>query len=557
MKQKHYIAGLYYRLSQEDERQGESVSIDNQRAILRKYAEEHGFEIHGEYIDDGVSGTTFDRPEVQRLLDDAKTGIINTIIVKDLSRFGRNYIEVGQYVDYVFPAFGIRFIAIQDNVDTENRDSNAMEMMPIMNIFNEWHAANTSKKIRTVLKANAREGKYHARKAPYGYVKSDTEKNARKAPYGYVKSDTEKKTPIIDEEAAAVVKRIFEMRASGLSPHKIADILNAEGILNPSRYCLERYGVVGRRENVGLWSFCGVNSILQNPTYLGHMVQQRDGTVSYKNHKRYIKDESEWVIVRNTHEPIISQELWDKVREVEKSVAQGRKTKRGYTHPLSGFLFCADCGGKMKLNYINRKGKLDFNFNCGNHVRLGKSYCFSHFIQAKDIEAIVLDDIRTMAQRIVLDEKTIREDFIRHNAELADKAIKSAKKELQVKRKRTEELSRLMQLAYEDRLKGKVPEDICIGFIQKYSEEQKKVDAEIAELEERLTETTNTIQSADEFIRNIKKYLEAPELTREMCYELLDRVVVGGHPKHTGKERVIDIVYKVDIASVLRYKLNK
>ena len=557
MKQKHYIAGLYYRLSQEDERQGESVSIENQRAILRKYAEEHGFEIHDEYIDDGVSGTTFDRPEVQRLLDDAKTGVINTIIVKDLSRFGRNYIEVGQYVDYVFPAFGIRFIAIQDNVDTENRDSNAMEMMPIMNVFNEWHAANTSKKIRTVLKANAREGKYHARKAPYGYVKSDTEKNARKAPYGYVKSDTEKKTPIIDEEAAAVVKRIFEMRASGLSPHKIADILNAEGILNPSRYCLERYGVVGRRENVGLWSFCGVNSILQNPTYLGHMVQQRDGTVSYKNHKRYIKDESEWVIVRNTHEPIITQELWDKVREVEKSVAQGRKTKRGYTHPLSGFLFCADCGGKMKLNYINRKGKLDFNFNCGNHVRLGKSYCFSHFIQAKDIEAIVLDDIRTMAQRIVLDEKTIREDFIRHNAELADKAIKSAKKELQVKRKRTEELSRLMQLAYEDRLKGKVPEDICIGFIQKYSEEQKKVNAEIAELEERLTETTNTIQSADEFIRNIKKYLEAPELTREMCYELLDRVVVGGHPKHTGKERVIDIVYKVDIASVLRYKLNK
>ncbi len=162
-----------------------------------------------------------------------------------------------------------------------------------------------------------------------------------------------------------------------------------------------------------------------------------------------------------------------------------------------------------------------------------------------------------MAQRIVLDERAIREDFIRHNAELADKAIKSAKKELQTKRKRTEELSRRMQLACEDRLKGKMPEDICISFIQKYSDEQKKLEAEIAELEAKLTETTNTIQSADEFIRNIKKYLEAPKLTREMCYELLDRVVVGGHPKHTGKERVIDIVYKVDIASVLRYKLNK
>ncbi len=541
MKQKHYIAGLYYRLSQEDERQGESVSIDNQRTILRKYAEEHGFAIHDEYIDDGVSGTTFQRPEVQRLLDDAKTGVINTIIVKDLSRFGRNYIEVGQYVDYVFPAFGIRFIAIQDNVDTENRDSGAMEMMPIVNIFNEWHAANTSKKIRAVLKSNARDGKYHARKAPYGYVKSDTEK----------------KTPIVDEEAAAVVKRIFEMRASGLSPHKIADKLNEDKIPNPSKYSFDKYGIVGKRNHFNLWAFCAVNSILRNPTYLGHMAQQRWGSVSYKNHKRYKKDESEWIVVKNTHEPIITQELWDKVREVEKSVSQGRKTKRGYTHPLSGFLFCADCGGKMKLNYINRDGKLYFNFNCGNHLRLGKSYCFSHFIQAKDIEAIVLDDIQTMAQRIVLDEKTIREDFIRHNAELADKAIKSAKKELQAKRKRTEELSRLMQLAYEDRLKGKMPEDICIGFIQKYSNEQKRLENEITELEERLTETTNTIQSTDDFIRNIKKYLEAPELTREMCYELIDRIIVGGHPKHTGKEREIDIVYKVDIASVLRHKLKK
>ena len=540
MKQKHYIAGLYYRLSQEDERQGESVSIDNQRTMLKKYAEEHDFEIHDEYIDDGVSGTTFQRPEVQRLLDDAKTGVINTIIVKDLSRFGRNYIEVGQYVDYVFPAFGIRFIAIQDNVDTENRDSGAMEMMPIMNVFNEWHAANTSKKIRAVLKTNAREGKYHARKAPYGYVKSDTEK----------------KTPIIDEEAAAVVKRIFEMRASGLSPHRIADALNAEGILNPSRYSMEKYGIVGRKENMGLWSFCAVNSILNNPTYLGHMAQQRWSSVSYKNHKRYKKDENEWVVVYNTHEAIVTQELWDKVREVEKSIAQGRKTRRGYTHPLSGFLFCSDCGGKMKLNSINRNGKICFNFNCGNHVRLGKSYCFSHFIQAKDIETIVLDDIRTMAQRIVLDEEAIKKEFMRHNTECVDKAVKSAKKELQAKHKRTEELSRLMQVAYEDRLKGKMPEDICIDFIQKYSEEQKKLEAEIEELEARLTETANMIQSADDFIRNVKKYLEAPELTREMCYELIDRIIVGGHPKHTGRERELDIVYKVDIASVSRYKLN-
>ena len=543
MKQKTYIAGLYYRLSQEDERQGESVSIDNQRTMLRKYAEEHGFEIHDEYIDDGVSGTTFDRPEVQRLLDDAKTGVINTIIVKDLSRFGRNYIEVGQYVDYVFPAFGIRFIAIQDNVDTENRDSGAMEMMPIMNVFNEWHAANTSKKIRAVRRSNALAGIYSAKKATYGYLKG-TDK---------------KRTPVIDEETAPVVRRIFELYAAGTSPKNIADILNAENIPSPGKLAYERLGHKGRPNEMRLWCEVSIRFMLNNIMYIGHLPMLQETTVSYKNHKRQAKDRSDWVITYNNHEPIIPQELWDRVQARQKHMAQGRKTKSGFVHPLSGFLVCADCGSKLKMSGHSNKAKTEYqyHFNCGLHLRYGKTLCFSHYIPAKDIEAIVLNDIRTMAQRVVLDEKTIREEFIRHNAELADKAIKTAKKELQGKRKRTEELSRLMQVAYEDRLKGKMPEDICISFIQKYSEEQKRLETEIAELEGKLTETENTIQSADEFIRNIKKYLDAPELTREMCYELLDCVVVGGLPKITGKERVIDIVYKVDIASVLRYKLNK
>ena len=543
MKQKHYIAGLYFRLSQEDERQGESVSIDNQRSMLRKYAEEHGFEIHDEYIDDGVSGTTFDRPDVQRLLDDAKTGVINTIIVKDLSRFGRNYIEVGQYVDYVFPAFGIRFIAIQDNVDTENRDSNAMEMMPIMNIFNEWHAANTSKKIRAVKKAHAKEGIYTAKKAAYGY-KIGTDK---------------KRTPVIDEETAPIVRRIFEMYASGISPIKIAETLNLEGIMSPATYAYSQIGQKPKPNVMGLWTAVTIREMLNNIIYIGHMAQLRWTSLSYKNHKRFRRDESEWAIVYNTHESIISQELWNRCQERKKSVAKGRRTKVGYTHPLSGFLFCADCGNKMKLSTIISRstGKRLYRFDCGHHVRYGKAYCFSHFIAARIVEEIVLDDIREMAKSIVLDEKAIREDFIRHNAELADKAIKSAKKELQAKRKRIEELSRLMQVAYEDRVKGKMPEDICIGFIQKYSEEQKRLGTEIVDTEKKLTETEDTIQSADEFIRNIKKYLEAPELTREMCYELIDRIIVGGSPIVTGKERTIEIVYKVDIASVLRHKLKQ
>ena len=236
----------------------------------------------------------------------------------------------------------------------------------------------------------------------------------------------------------------------------------------------------------------------------------------------------------------------------------GRKTKIGFTHPLSGFLFCADCGGKLKLcTSIGRNSKRRYYFDCGYHLRYGKSYCFSHYISASVLEEIVLEDIREMAKRIVLDEKSIREEFIRHNAELADAAIKKAKKELQTKQKRVAELSRLMQVAYEDRVKGKMPEEICIGFIEKYSAEQKTIAEEIEGIEKQLAETETTRNTADDFICDIKKYLNAPELTREMCYELIDRIVIGGTQSVTGKEREIDIVYKVDIASVLRNNIKK
>ena len=211
----------------------------------------------------------------------------------------------------------------------------------------------------------------------------------------------------------------------------------------------------------------------------------------------------------------------------------------------------------MKMNTSVHNNKRSYSFNCGDHMRFGKALCFSHHIMAKDIEAVILSDIREMAQRIVLDEEQIKKEFLRHNAEIANQTIKSVKKTLQAKQKRMEELSRLIQVAYEDRVKGNMPEDICFGLIEKYSAEQKTLTAEIEETETKIKETETTMQSADEFIRNIKKYLEAPELTREMCYELIEQVIVGGHPKYTGKEREITIVYKVDIASVLRHRLDK
>ncbi len=335
--------------------------------------------------------------------------------------------------------------------------------------------------------------------------------------------------------------------------------MNAEGISSPGKLAYERLGHKGRPNEMRLWCEISIRFMLNNIMYIGHLPMLQETTISYKNHKRQAKDRSEWVITYNNHEPIISQELWDKVYDRMKSIAQGRKTRSGFVHPLSGFLVCADCGSKMKMSGHSNHTKTEYlyHFNCGLHLRYGKTLCFSHYISAKDLEEIVLGDIRTMAQRIVLDEEEIRNDFIKHNTELADAAIKKIKKELQSKHKRTEELTRLIQTAYEDRVKGKMPEKTCFEFIDKYSAEKETLLIEIETLEKQIIETETTKQSADDFIKAIKKYLAAPELTREMCYKLIDRIIISGTPSATGKDREIDIVYKVDIASVLRHKLKK
>ena len=363
-------AGLYLRLSKDDERAGESLSIENQRRILEKYALDNGFNVVDTYIDDGWSGTSFQRPEVQRLLEDAKNGRINVIIVKDLSRFGRNYIEVGQYTDYIFPMYNVRFIAISDNVDSANSESSGMDMMPIMNVFNEWHAANTSKKIRAVIESNAKAGKYRASVAPYGYVKSEDEN----------------RLPIRDEPAASTVLRIFEMRAKGISPQKISDTLNDEGLLPPADYKEQKFGIPNTRKSHHLWSNSVVKQILTNPIYLGNLVQLKTYTLSYKNRKQVKNEPEDMVTIYNTHEAIVTQELWDKCREMEASVSQGKKNKTGYVNPLSGLVYCADCGNKMYIAWNNTRHKRTDprtyhreNFKCGAYSKFGDRVCSSHY----------------------------------------------------------------------------------------------------------------------------------------------------------------------------------
>lgn len=530
-KQTIYNAGINVRLSQEDMRAGESLSIEHQKLILTKYVREQGWNLVDTYVDDGFSGTDFNRPSVQRLLSDAQTGRINLIICKDLSRFGRNYIEVGQYIDYIFPLHNIRFIALNDNVDTANRDSNAMEMMPVINLFNEWHASSTSKKIKAVNLANAKAGKYTCANAAYGYTKADDEKH----------------TPIIDPEAAEVVRRIFKLRSQGMSPRAIGDQLNAENIPIPSDYRCQKKGIVNTKYTRHLWTQVQIRQILDNPIYLGKLAMMRVTSVSYKNHKKVRKDPSEWVVTEDTHEAIISQELWDKVREAEKAVSHGKRDGKGVTQPLSGMLFCPDCGYKMKAAGRKRtlkSGELirECYYNCSSYVLHGKELCSTHYISQKQIEAVIIADIRSMAELVVKDEQTARAAFLSKKEQQTSRQSKADIKKLNDSKHRLAELENLMQSVYEDKVMGKIPEHICVSFLEKYEAEQQELRAVIADLEERLSAEKQDREDVEEFIRRLKKYVDVQTLTRELGLELIEYVTVGAYTPNEPRE--INIYYK-------------
>lgn len=530
-KQTIYNAGIYVRLSQEDMRAGESLSIEHQKLILTKYVREQGWNLVDTYVDDGFSGTDFNRPSVQRLLSDAQTGRINLIICKDLSRFGRNYIEVGQYIDYIFPLHNIRFIALNDNVDIANRDSNAMEMMPVINLFNEWHASSTSKKIKAVNLANAKAGKYTCANAAYGYTKADDEKH----------------TPIIDPEAAEVVRRIFKLRSQGMSPRAIGDQLNAENIPIPSDYRCQKKGIVNTKYTRHLWTQVQIRQILDNPIYLGKLAMMRVTSVSYKNHKKVRKDPSEWVVTEDTHEAIISQELWDKVREAEKAVSHGKRDGKGVTQPLSGMLFCPDCGYKMKAAGRKRtlkSGELirECYYNCSSYVLHGKELCSTHYISQKQIEAVIIADIRSMAELVVKDEQTARAAFLSKKEQQTSRQSKADIKKLNDSKHRLAELENLMQSVYEDKVMGKIPEHICVSFLEKYEAEQQELRAVIADLEERLSAEKQDREDVEEFIRRLKKYVDVQTLTRELGLELIEYVTVGAYTPNEPRE--INIYYK-------------
>ena len=526
--------GLYMRLSQEDEREGESVSIENQKMILEKYAQERGWEIVDEYIDDGWSGTNFDRPDVQRLLEDAKIGRINTIVVKDLSRFGRNYIQVGEFVDYIFPAFGIRFIALNDNVDTGDRNSTGMDMMPIVNVFNEWHSASTSKKIRAVFVAKAKAGQFKATYIPYGYLKG-----------------SDGVPLIVDEETAPVVRQIFEMRAAGMGKKHIATVLTKSGIPTPSERRKKRFGVPPVNPNRHGWSAEYVKEMLSNPVYIGNLAQQRTTTVSYKNKKIVKRPEKDWIVVENTHEPIISRELWDRCREIDTSVSHGKKTKQGEVKPLSGLVYCPECGAKHRIMWysIIRKGvntgERAAIFNCSEFLSRGKENCHSKAIKESILNEIVLQDIRSKAELVIRDERAAREAFMRRKTQYLTQQANADGKTRKAKERRIEELSELISSIYEDRVMKRIPDEVCIELLQKYQREKSSLQKQLEEMDDIENRAKQAMADVDEFIRRLKKYVDMTELDRTAAMELIEYITVGCVPKDKSTPREIHIYYKL------------
>jgi len=528
MKQQ-YNVGIYVRLSKDDERAGESLSIENQKLILTKYVREMGWNEAECYVDDGYSGTNFERPAVTRLIEDAKDGKINLILVKDLSRFGRNYIQVGQFTDYLFPMIGCRFIALNDGVDTINNDN---DIMPFRNLFNEFQSRDTSKKIKAVKRACAGNGKYVGAFAPFGYKKSAEEKYKL----------------IIDGQAAPIVQRIFDLRCKGYGYRKIAEALNREGVISPRDYYYREKGEPNPRSGNNLWNDISVKLILENEAYIGHLVQMKTGTLSYKNKRVVNRSPDEWVKVENTHKPIIDTYTWNLCREIGAKRYRARSRSDGELSLFSGLLKCM-CGFKMRTQretkVLPAKGMAKYIFYlCNTYSSSGKIACTTHTINERILVELVLEDLRKHTSRVLSDEEGLRQDLISQCSKESLRQYKADKEQLRRTQGRLLELEQLIQSLYEDRVLGSLSDIMCKTLMAKYEQEREEKSALLQDLTAKLAETEQDEQNIDSFLTAIKKYVAVEQLDREMLLELIDVIEIGERQIKNGqKYRDITIHY--------------
>ena len=501
------IALLYERLSRDDELSGESFSIQNQKIMLEDFARRNGYLRFKHFTDDGVSGTRFDRPGFMAMMEEVEGGNVEAIIVKDMSRMGRDYLKVGQVME-ILRQRGVRLIAINDNVDTEKGDN---DMTPFLNIMYEFYARDTSRKIKSVFKAKGMSGKHLTGTVIYGYLWDEKRENW-----------------LVDGEAATVVRRIFAMTLEGYGPYQIATRLAADKIEIPAVH-LARHGEGVNKNKVFndiyRWSTSTVVEILKKQEYLGHTINFKTRK-HFKDKKSHYVDENEWTIFENTHDAIIDQETFDNVQRIR---GNSRRYPDGYgeTAPLTGLLYCADCGGKMYVHRTNN-GKRISQYTCGQYSKtpVGALCPTQHRIN----ESVVLDLISGMLQAISDFAKSDRAAFIREvqeaQASQQDSDIKKKKRRLSAAQKRAGELERLVCKIYEDNALGRLPDARYAALDAQYAKEQEALAAEIAELEKAVSSYDQGKKSAEKFIALIDKYQGFENMTNTMLNEFVEKILV-------------------------------
>ena len=498
---------LYCRLSQDDGLEGDSNSIQNQKNILQKFAEDHHFPNPCFYVDDGFSGGNFQRPAFQQMISDMENGEIGIIVTKDLSRLGRNQLHTGLYIEERFPMFGVRYIAINDNVDTDSSESN--DLMPFKNLFNEWFIRDTSRKIRAVLKAKAERGERLGTRAPYGYIK-----------------DPETKKLAVDDEAAAIVRRIFAMCASGNGPSQIARILKKEQVLTPTMYAYTRYGMNHTCLDTAHpynWSDSAIANLLENEIYLGNTVNMKYSTKSYKDKRRVEHSREECLVFKDTHPALITQEVWDIVQRVRKN--RRRPTKMEEQNKYSGLVFCADCGSNMVLHRARTMSASYNHFTCRTYKKDGES-CTGHYIRECILDEVVLEDLR----RVTAMARERPEEFAayigsRQSAEI-QREIRRQEKELAAMRKRKAELDAIFKKLYEDSVLSRITTEQFQMLSGSYTEEQNRITAGIPQQENEIQRLRETAIGTDSFLDKAKRYTDITELTPELLRLFIEKIVV-------------------------------
>ena len=516
------ITALYERLSQEDKLEGESNSIANQKKILERYCREHGITAYRHYDeDDGYSGTNFNRPGFQRMLADIKAGKIKRVIVKDMSRFGRDYLQVGFYTDMLFPDFGVHFIAVNDGVDSTRGEN---EFTAIRNVFNEMYARDTSKKIRATWQSKGKSGE-HLTTIP---------------PYGYMKDPDNKKKWIIDEEAAAVVQQIFALCVSGMGPTQIAKWLEKHEIYNPTAYSQAKGRPVTNKPtaNPYKWTNETVSRTLERIEYLGHTVNFKTRKQSYKSKKKLWNDPSEWVIFENTQPPIVEESVFLIVQNIRRS--RRRPTKMGDMGIFSGLLYCAECGGKMYQCRATNFTEEQKYFICSTY-RKGKDLCTTHSIKNVVLHEIVLRNLREAIEYVTQYEA----EFIQ---EAADSRLRERDAEFSRKREtlsraesRIAELDNLFKHLYEDNVTGKLSDERFIKMSRDYELEQENLKSMAEVLREEIKQQEKQKTNVKAFISVVKKYTDMQELDASILREFIDHIEVS-HTDKKSKTREITIV---------------